>query len=129
MPSVTLRNSEVRDSVSYGIHMNISPGSSSGFTPTLTIENSVISANGSRGIYMPAASGGRNNLSIVNSTISQNGNDGIYIVWPRTLEITASTFTTNYGYPLSVDFYSLRLLNTRRYATIWLRATGTTLSV
>ena len=53
--SVTLRNSEVRDSVSYGIHMNISPGSSRGFTPTLTIENSVIGANGSRGIFMPAA--------------------------------------------------------------------------
>ena len=79
--TVTLRHCQVRDSDWYGIYMDSSSGT---YTATLTVEDSLIADNASRGIYMPAYSPGRNHLTVTGSTIAGNGAYGVYVVRPMT---------------------------------------------
>jgi RHS repeat-associated protein len=66
---ITLRDSEVRHSASYGVQVNSSTYS---YTATLTIERSVIADNASVGIYARATGTGRNILTVTDNTFANN---------------------------------------------------------
>ncbi len=94
---VTLRDSEVSFSASNGIEMN-TWNSSMPYTPTLTVERSVLADNVADGISMLAYSNGANVLSIFGSIIRDNGQSGIDIDRPLNATVRNSMIYGNAGF-------------------------------
>jgi RHS repeat-associated protein len=93
--TLTLRDSEVSYSKSYGVDVN---DISDPYTTTLTIERSTIANNTNYGIYASADSAGMNQVSITDSTIRDNGNRGLYVKYAVNSSIHNSNIFNNGSY-------------------------------